>query len=73
MVLCRHTNMVKFISIYFQSRIMRDMKRVNSQGIGKSMGFGFVNFKEHKHALQSLRATNNNPDLFGENKVKSHN
>ena len=73
MVLCRHTNIVKFISIYFQSRIMRDMKRVNSQGIGKSMGFGFVNFKEHKHALQALRATNNNPDLFGENKVKPHN
>ena len=51
---------------------MRDMKRVNSEGIGKSMGFGFVNFKEHQHALQALRATNNNPDLFGQNKVKPH-
>lgn len=48
---------------------MRDLKRVNSQGIGKSQGFGFVNFKDHKHALQALRATNNNPDLFGEKKV----
>ena len=49
---------------------MRDLKRVNSQGVGKSLGFGFINFKEHKHALSALRTTNNNPELFGEKKVK---
>lgn len=48
---------------------MRDRKRVNSQGVGKSLGFGFINFKEHKHALEALRSTNNNPELFGDKKV----
>ncbi len=49
---------------------MRDMGRVNSQGVGKSRGYGFVNFREHEHALQALRAANNNPDIFGDNKVR---
>ena len=48
---------------------MRDMARVNGEGVGKSRGFGFVNFTDHKHALEALRGTNNNPDLFGEKRV----
>ncbi|XP_069105565.1 RNA-binding protein 28-like [Argopecten irradians] len=47
-------------------RIMRDLERVNGQGKAKSRGYGFVNFTEHKHALQALRTANNNPDLFQE-------
>ena len=50
---------------------MRDLKRVNSRGVGKSRGYGFINFTDHKHALIALRATNNNPEIFGEKKVKS--
>ncbi|XP_060080170.1 RNA-binding protein 28-like [Ylistrum balloti] len=49
-----------------ESRIMRDLERVNGQGKAKSKGYGFVNFTEHKHALQALRTANNNPDLFEE-------
>ena len=48
---------------------MRDMTQVNSQGVGKSRGFAFINFTEHTHALQALRTTNNSPDVFGEKKV----
>jgi len=44
------------------------LDRVNSKGLGKSRGYAFVNFTEHKHALEALRMANNNPDLFGENK-----
>ncbi|XP_033739405.1 RNA-binding protein 28-like isoform X2 [Pecten maximus] len=47
-----------------ECRIMLDLERVNGQGKAKSRGYGFVNFTEHKHALQALRAANNNPDLF---------
>lgn len=53
----------------FQCRIMRDADRVNSEGTAKSRGYGFVNFSDHNHALQALRSTNNNPDLFGEKRV----
>ena len=51
---------------------MRDMTQVNGQGIGKSRGFAFVNFTEHAHALQVLRTVNNNPEIFGENKVSAY-
>ncbi|KAJ8314554.1 hypothetical protein KUTeg_006704 [Tegillarca granosa] len=49
-------------------RIMRDQARVSGQGVAKSRGFGFINFTDHQDALQALRYTNNNPDLFGEKK-----
>jgi len=49
---------------------MRDLARVNAEGKGKSMGFGFVSFSDHQHALAALRHTNNNPDIFGEKKVR---
>ncbi|OWF46848.1 RNA-binding protein 28-like [Mizuhopecten yessoensis] len=49
-----------------ESRIMVDLDRVNGQGKAKSRGYGFVNFTDHKHALQALREANNNPNLFEE-------
>lgn len=45
--------------------IIRSKDRVDSSGHGRSMGYGFVEFKNHKDALAALRATNNNPDIFG--------
>ncbi|XP_023719481.1 RNA-binding protein 28 isoform X2 [Cryptotermes secundus] len=47
-----------------EARIMRDMKNVDAQGIGKSKEFGFVSFTTHEHALQALRNINNNPNIF---------
>lgn len=47
-----------------EARIMRDMKNVDAQGIGKSKEFGFVFFTTHDHALQALRNINNNPNIF---------
>lgn len=45
--------------------IIRSKDRVDSSGRGRSMGYGFVEFSNHKDALAALRATNNNPDIFG--------
>ncbi|XP_052808142.1 RNA-binding protein 28-like isoform X3 [Mya arenaria] len=51
-----------------ECRIMRDRARVNAEGKGKSMGFAFIAFTQHEHALAALRHTNNNPDIFGDKK-----
>ncbi|CAI9718333.1 RNA-binding protein 28-like isoform X2 [Octopus vulgaris] len=51
-----------------ESRIMRDMSRTSAQGVSRSLGYGFVSFQEHQHALTALRNTNNNPDIFGPTK-----
>ena len=48
---------------------MRSKDRVNSQGIGRSMGYGFVEFTTHEAALSVVRAVSNNPSVFGPNKV----
>ena len=53
-----------------QVKIMRSSERVNSKGVGRSLGYGFVEFTTHKAALATLRATNNNPKMFGEKKVR---
>ena len=45
--------------------IIRSKDRVDSSGRGRSMGYGFVEFANHNDALAALRATNNNPDIFG--------
>ena len=45
--------------------IIRSKDRVDSSGRGRSMGYGFVEFANHKDALAALRATNNNPAIFG--------
>lgn len=44
--------------------VMRDMRNVDSKGVGKSKEFGFVAFTKHEHALRALRALNNNPNIF---------
>ena len=49
---------------------MRSSERVDSVGIGRSKGFAFVDFTSHEAALVALRATNNNPKLFGPKKVR---
>ena len=51
---------------------MRSSERVDSSGIGRSKGFAFVDFTAHESALEALRATNNNPGLFGPKKVSIH-
>lgn len=47
-----------------QIKILRDIKQASSDGIGKSKGYGFVQFSKHETALSALRAVNNNPDIF---------
>ena len=49
-------------------RIMRNKERVDKSGKGRSLGYGFIEFESHEHALTTLRATNNNPDVFGDAK-----
>lgn len=44
---------------------MRNMERLDSSGVGRSKGFGFAQFACHEDALDVLRATNNNPKIFG--------
>uniref|UniRef100_A0A8C2AJ32 RNA binding motif protein 28 n=1 Tax=Cyprinus carpio TaxID=7962 RepID=A0A8C2AJ32_CYPCA len=51
-----------------ECRVMYDKKPICGQVMGKSLGYGFVEFKEHEHALQALRHLNNNPDIFGPQK-----
>ena len=51
-----------------QVKIMRDLSKTNSNGVGKSRGYGFVQFNRHNSALTALRAINNNPDVFSNNK-----
>ncbi|KRX21135.1 RNA-binding protein 28, partial [Trichinella nelsoni] len=47
-----------------ECRIMRDLNRINSSGIAHSLGYAFVQFTEHEHALKCLKALNNNPKVF---------
>ena len=80
---CRHPSFVcdaypyllwfQYFLFLSQCRIMRDMKNVNAKGNAKSLGFGFVNFAEHKHALEALRHLNNNSEIFGDEKVSIFN
>ena len=46
-------------------KIMRNTERLDSSGMGRSKGFGFAEFVTHQDALDVLRATNNNPQIFG--------
>jgi len=45
-----------------------DAKDKASNKNGRSKGYGFVEFAEHKHALAALRGVNNNPTLYGKHK-----
>ncbi|XP_030646630.1 RNA-binding protein 28 [Chanos chanos] len=51
-----------------ECRVMYDQKPVKGQVMGRSLGYGFVEYQEHDHALQALRHLNNNPDIFGPSK-----
>lgn len=47
-----------------EARIMRNLRDLDSRGVGKSKEYGFVSFSLHEHALSALRALNNNPNIF---------
>lgn len=51
-----------------EARIMRDMKNVDANGVGRSKEFGFVTLGKHEHALNALRSLNNNPNIFNPGK-----
>nr|XP_040024668.1 RNA-binding protein 28-like [Gasterosteus aculeatus aculeatus] len=51
-----------------ECRVMYDKRPVKGQAMGKSLGYGFVQFQDHEHALSTLRYLNNNPDIFGSHK-----
>lgn len=48
---------------------MRDLKNIDSKGVGRSKEYGFVTFTKHEDALKALRAINNNPNIFSPHKV----
>lgn len=51
-------------AIIREARIMRDLKNIDANGVGRSKEFGFVTFTKHEDALRALRAINNNPKIF---------
>ncbi|WKX93319.1 hypothetical protein Q1695_010958 [Nippostrongylus brasiliensis] len=52
------------LSTITECRIWKDTTRVDAKGNPRSKGFAFVNFTEHKDALQCLQKLNNNPHTF---------
>lgn len=48
---------------------MRDLKGAYGKIKGQSLGYAFAEFQEHEHALAALRHINNNPEIFGPQKV----
>lgn len=48
-----------------ECRVMYDRKPEGGKVLGRSLGYGFVQFQEHEHALSALRHLNNNPEIFG--------
>lgn len=48
---------------------MRDLKGAHGKVKGQSLGYAFAEFQEHEHALAALRHINNNPEIFGPQKV----
>ncbi|XP_027695998.1 RNA-binding protein 28 isoform X2 [Vombatus ursinus] len=51
-----------------ECRVMRDLKGAHGNVKGQSLGYAFVEFEEHEHALAALRHINNNPEIFGPQK-----
>ncbi|KAL6478883.1 hypothetical protein MHYP_G00123160 [Metynnis hypsauchen] len=51
-----------------ECHVMYDRKPVRGQVMGKQLGYGFVEFKEHERALKALRHLNNNPNIFSASK-----
>ncbi|XP_046748150.1 RNA-binding protein 28 [Diprion similis] len=51
-----------------EARVMRDLRNIEANGIGRSKEYGFVAFTSHEDALKALRSINNNPKIFGPTK-----
>uniref|UniRef100_A0A3Q0T752 RNA binding motif protein 28 n=1 Tax=Amphilophus citrinellus TaxID=61819 RepID=A0A3Q0T752_AMPCI len=51
-----------------ECRVIYDKKPEKGQVMGQSLGYGFVQFQDHEHALSTLRYLNNNPYIFGSQK-----
>ncbi|XP_013889270.1 RNA-binding protein 28 [Austrofundulus limnaeus] len=51
-----------------ECRVMYDKKPEKGQATGQSLGYGFVQFRDHEQALSTLRYLNNNPDVFSPQK-----
>ncbi|KJH45258.1 hypothetical protein DICVIV_08712 [Dictyocaulus viviparus] len=51
-----------------ECRIWKDTSKLDAQGNPRSKGFAFVNFSEHKAALDCLLKLNNNPYTFTDNR-----
>ena len=49
---------------------MRSKDKFTEEGLGRPLGFGFVEFTQHEAALKALRAINNNPSIFGPQRVR---
>ncbi|XP_069765682.1 RNA-binding protein 28 isoform X2 [Narcine bancroftii] len=47
-----------------ECRIMRDLQSAKPKKDAQSLGYGFVEFLEHRHSLATLRYLNNNPEIF---------
>lgn len=47
-----------------QLKVVRSKDRLTASGEPRSLGYGFVEFKNHEDAMAVLRAMNNNPDVF---------
>lgn len=47
-----------------ECRIMRDLTRVSSNGVGKSKGYGFVELTSFDLAKKALHSVNNNAEIF---------
>ncbi|KAM9352380.1 RNA-binding protein 28 [Symphorus nematophorus] len=65
--LCREAVKEDRVGI-IECRVMYDKKPAKGQVMGQSLGYGFVEFRGHEHALAALRHLNNNPNIFGPNK-----
>ena len=46
------------------AKLLYDNTKSDENGKPRSKGMGFVEFTEHEHALNALRALNNNPNAF---------
>ncbi|XP_011500807.1 PREDICTED: RNA-binding protein 28 [Ceratosolen solmsi marchali] len=55
-------------AVITEARVMRNLKNVDANKVGKSKEYGFVSFKLHEDALNALRSINNNPNIFSKAK-----
>uniref|UniRef100_A0A8C0J317 RNA binding motif protein 28 n=1 Tax=Chelonoidis abingdonii TaxID=106734 RepID=A0A8C0J317_CHEAB len=67
--LCLARQILDASLLSLQCRVMRNLTAPVGKGQGQSLGYAFVEFEKHEHALAVLRHTNNNPQLFGPHKV----